>query len=168
MENDRVLVEGVAGSRKTLLALEFALTLADRGARVLFLCYNRHLCAWLQEQARHDPRAQRVGAQLEISTFHGCARRLAQRARVDFDVPSAGEQKFWDDEVPLIMEQALEVLRAHGREEVFDAIVADEAQDFAPDWWVTIESLSRAGGWPLSSGSGECAGGGLFAADGPA
>ncbi len=145
LENKRVLVEGTAGSGKTLLALEFALTLADRGERVLFLCYNRHLCAWLQEQAKHDPRAHRVGALLEIATFHSCARRLAQRAHVDFDVPSTCEQAFWDDEVPLIMEQALEVQRARGQSETFDVVVVDEAQDFAPDWWVTIESLSRTG-----------------------
>lgn len=145
LENERVLVEGTAGSGKTLLALEFALTLADRGARVLLLCYNRHLCAWLQEQTKHDPRAHRAGALLEIATFHAHARRLAQRAGVDFNVPSNAEQAFWDDEVPLIMEQALEVLRARGQAEIFDAVVIDEAQDFAPDWWVTIESLSRAG-----------------------
>lgn len=145
MDNDRVLVEGTAGSGKTLLALEFALTLADRGERALFLCYNRHLAAWLQEQSKHDPRTERVGARLEIATFHAYARSLAKRARVPFDVPDSGEQSFWDDEVPLIMEQAIEVLQARGQPEKFDAIVVDEAQDFAPDWWVTIESLSRAG-----------------------
>lgn len=145
LENERVLVEGTAGSGKTLLALEFALTLADRGERVLFLCYNRHLSVWLQEQAKHDPRAHRAGALLEISTFHACARRLAQRAHVDFDVPSTGEQTFWDDEVPLIMEQALDVLRTRGQTETFEVVVVDEAQDFAPDWWVSIESLLRAG-----------------------
>jgi hypothetical protein len=145
LENDRVLVEGTAGSGKTLLALEFALTLADSGDRVLLLCYNRHLSSWLQDQARYDPRAQRVGRRLEIATFHACARNLAKRACVDFEVPDTGEQTFWDDEVPLIMEQALEVLRARGQAETFDAIVVDEAQDFAPDWWITIESLSSAG-----------------------
>lgn len=145
LENERVLVEGTAGSGKTLLALEFALTLADRGERVLFLCYNRHLCAWLQEQAKHDSRGQRSGGRLEISTFHACARSFAKRAHVDFEVPSTNEQAFWDDEAPLVMEQALEVLRARGQAESFDAIVVDEAQDFAPDWWVTIESLSKAG-----------------------
>jgi hypothetical protein len=145
LENERVLVEGTAGSGKTLLALEFALTLADRGDRVLFLCYNRHLSAWLQDQAKHDPRAQRADARLEIATFHACARSLAKRARVDFDIPSTNEQAFWDDEVPLIMEQALEVFRTAGHAETFDAVIVDEAQDFAPDWWVTIESLSGEG-----------------------
>lgn len=145
LENDRVLVEGTAGSGKTLLALEFALTLAERGERVLLLCYNRHLAAWLQEQAESDPRADRVGTSLEVATFHSCARRLAQRAKVEFEPSGTDEQAFWDEEVPLIMEQALEVLRTRGQAEVFDAVVVDEAQDFAPDWWVTIESLSRAG-----------------------
>jgi superfamily I DNA/RNA helicase len=64
---------------------------------------------------------------------------------VDFDVPGTDEQTFWDDEVPLIMEQALEVLRARGQFEPYDSVVVDEGQDFAPDWWVSIESLSRAG-----------------------
>lgn len=144
LENERVLVEGIAGSGKTLLALEFALTLADRGERVLFLCYNRHLCTWLQEQAKHDARAQRAGKPLEIATFHACARRLAQRAHVDFIVPVTNERVFWDEEVPLVMEQSIEVLRTRGQPEVFDAVVVDEAQDFAPDWWVTIESLTHA------------------------
>jgi hypothetical protein len=43
----------------------------------LFLCYNRHLCAWLQEQAKHDPRAQRAAGRLEISTFHSWVRAFA-------------------------------------------------------------------------------------------
>lgn len=145
LENERVLVEGTAGSGKTLLALEFALTLAHRGDRVLFLCYNRHLSAWLEEQAKQDSRAHSAGTRLEIVTFHSYAHRLALRANVDFDVPKIGEQAFWDSEVPLIMEQALEVLRAQRQPQTFDAIIIDEAQDFAPDWWVTIESLSGLG-----------------------
>lgn len=145
LENERVLVEGTAGSGKTLLALEFSLALVEKGERVLFLCFNRHLSAWLQELAKSDPRASRGLPRLEISTFHAFARSLAKRAGVEFEVPSADEQSFWDEEVPLIMEQALEVLRAGGRPEMFDAVIVDEAQDFAPDWWVTIETLSRAG-----------------------
>src|SRR5262249_54234353 len=70
LASDRVLVEGTAGSGKTILALEFALTLADRGERVLLLCFNRHLSAWLQEQAATDDRFKRTPDALEIGTFH--------------------------------------------------------------------------------------------------
>jgi superfamily I DNA/RNA helicase len=146
LENDRVLVEGTAGSGKTLLALEFAIDRAFRGERVLFLCYNRNLCAWLQEQVRMDPRNLTIGRYLEVSTFHSFAKRIAERAGVEFLVPNVSEQSFWDDEVPLILEQALEVLRSRKQEQVYDAVVVDEAQDFASDWWLTIESLASPGG----------------------
>ena len=148
LENERVLVDGTAGSGKTLLALEFALTLAERGDSVILLCYNRNLAAWLQEQVTHDSRARRAIGRLEISTFHAFAHNLAKRTGVDFNPPDDGNQVFWDEEVPLIMEQALEVLRSRSQPEAFDVVIVDEAQDFAPDWWVTIESLSikqRAG-----------------------
>lgn len=145
LANDRVLVQGTAGSGKTLLALEFAAASAARGSRVLLLCYNRHLASWLQEQAKSEPRLQRRPEGLDIGTFHSYALGLASRAGVDFAVPKENDQSFWDDEVPLILEQALEVLRVEGRAPLYDAVVVDEAQDFAQDWWVTVESLTRGG-----------------------
>ena len=143
LANDRVLVQGTAGSGKTLLALEFAVATAARGGRVLLLCYNRHLASWLQEQAKVEPRLTRLAECLDIATFHSYALSLATRAGVDFSVPRESDQAFWDEDVPLILEQALEVLRAEGRAPLYDAVVVDEAQDFARDWWVTIESLTR-------------------------
>jgi hypothetical protein len=145
LEEDRVLVEGGAGSGKTLLALEFALVRADAGEKILLLCYNRHLANWLTELVKADSRSQRSVGSVEVDTFHGLALSLAKRAGVEFRVPENDAEAFWDDEAPLILEQALEVLRAHGRSVVFDAVVVDEAQDFARDWWVTVESLTRGG-----------------------
>ncbi len=144
LASERVLVEGTAGSGKTLLAYEFAVTLAARGQAVLLLCYNRHLAAWLLEQAKADARLV-GGASVEVSTFHAFAVGLARRAQVEFDVPPQAGPEFWDDEVPLILEQALEILRGRAAAPVFDAVVIDEAQDFATDWWVTVESLTRGG-----------------------
>jgi len=40
---DRLLVKGVAGSGKTLLAIRRAMDLAQQGIRTLFLCYNKNL-----------------------------------------------------------------------------------------------------------------------------
>jgi hypothetical protein len=145
LASDRVLVEGTAGSGKTLLALDFAKSLSSRGDRVLLLCYNKHLAAWLIEQVRSDNRLRNREHFLEISTFHSYAFKLANRAHVDFEVPAENAEQFWDEEVPLVLEQALEVLREQGKAPVFDDIVVDEAQDFSRDWWVTIEGLSRNG-----------------------
>jgi hypothetical protein len=144
LANDRVLIEGTAGAGKTLLAYEFAATLAARGQSVLLLCFNKHLAAWLDEQTRADPRVAGRGT-VEVSTFHSFAVSLARRAQVEFEVPARGGPEFWDEEVPLILEQALEILRSRSAAPAFDAVVVDEAQDFARDWWVTVESLTRSG-----------------------
>lgn len=145
LAQDRVLVEGAAGSGKTLLALEFALTLAAQGQRVLFLCFNRHLAAWLQEQLLSARHLSPAAGTLEISTFHAYALGLAKRAGVEFEIPSEHTQEFWDDEVPLILEQAVDLLRRRGEAPSYAALVIDEAQDFAPDWWVTVETLTAGG-----------------------
>ena len=143
LASDRVLVEGSAGSGKTLLAVEFAVSLAVSGASVLLLCFNRHLATWLQEQARGDPRLRSATGSLEVATFHSYALSLAKRARVEFVVPRDNAEGFWDAEVPLILEQALDLLRAGPGALLYDGVVVDEAQDFSPDWWVTVESLTR-------------------------
>src|SRR5262249_17934418 len=133
------------GSGKTLLALDFAVTLASSGKRVLLLCFNRNLAAWLSEQKAGDLRLTPSAGVFEIATFHSFALTLARRTGIEFEVPPDNPQPFWDDEAPLLLEQALEVLRARGTPLAFDAVVVDEGQDFAPDWWVTVESLTRDG-----------------------
>lgn len=47
----RLVVEGGAGTGKTLVALEQARRLSGEGRRVLLLCYNRQLADALREEA---------------------------------------------------------------------------------------------------------------------
>jgi hypothetical protein len=136
----RVLIEGVAGSGKTLLALEYAFTLAEQGSRVLLLCYNRHLAAWMAERIAAEPRLAGAPGSVEAANFHRYALRLAKAAGVEFEVPSDARQ-FWEEEAALLLEQAIEYLRGGPEEPRFDAVIVDEGQDFAPDWWVTVEEL---------------------------
>jgi hypothetical protein len=131
----RVLVKGVAGSGKTLIALQRALAFARARVKTLFLCYNRELAAWLRRLVEADHGATEHRELLKVANFHSLARELAQEAGVDF-LPEAGgelDQKFWDEEVPDIMEQALLALNT-----TFDALVVDEAQDFSLGWWYAL------------------------------
>jgi len=147
--NDRVLVEGVAGSGKTLLALHRALAFAREGKRTLFVCYNRELAAWLRAHVEEDPATAEFRSLLTVRHFHALAAELAKDAGIEFRPQAGGEltDSFWNDEVPDLIEQAILNL---GGEVQFDAIVVDEAQDFCLDWWYALtNSISSNPDGPL-------------------
>jgi hypothetical protein len=147
---DRVLVEGVAGSGKTFLALHRALAFARDGKRALFVCYNRELAVWLRRQVEDDPATAPLQGHLVIKNFHALAADLAADAGVAFEPASGGPKTdaFWDEEVPDLLEQAALSLSYEGRAASFDAIVVDEAQDFCLGWWyaLTQSLLSKPDG----------------------
>ena len=137
---DRVLVEGVAGSGKTILALSRALAFARGGKRALFVCFNKELAAWLRAQVDEDPTTSEFRALLTIQNFHALAADLAKDAGITF-APFDGGPKgeaFWNDEVPDLIEQAVLSLEGEGHANYFDAIVVDEAQDFCLGWWYAL------------------------------
>jgi hypothetical protein len=137
---DRVLVEGVAGSGKTFLALLRALAFAREGKRTLFVCYNKELAAWIRRQVAEDPETEEYRELLTIKHFHALAAELAKAADIKFSPAGGGQvnQVFWDDEVPDLMEQAVLALDMTGESVQFDAIVVDEAQDFSIGWWYAL------------------------------
>jgi hypothetical protein len=49
-DNDRCLIEGTAGTGKTVLALEYAGRCSRNGERAMLLCFDRLLGDWLADQ----------------------------------------------------------------------------------------------------------------------
>ena len=151
-EHDRIIVEGVAGSGKTFLALQRALAFARSGRRTLFVCFNRALAQWLRRKVAEDPRASEYRSLLAIKNFHSLAAELAEAAELKFEPAQRGprDDQFWDDTVPDLLEQAVLVLDDRGIEVMYDALVVDEAQDFAPKWWYALtQCLLSARDGPL-------------------
>ena len=139
-ENDRVLVEGVAGSGKTFLALERALAFARSGKHTLFVCFNRALAQWLRRSVVEDPRTSEYRSLLTVRNFHSLAAELVEAAELKFEPSHGGyaTTSFWDEMVPDLLEQAVLVLDDRGTEVMYEALVVDEAQDFAPKWWYAL------------------------------
>lgn len=133
---DRLLVEGVAGSGKTLLALQRALDLAQQGQKTLFLCYNRNLAL--------DLRAGHQRENLEFMTFHEACHQLCQQAGVAFQVESSGN--WWETAPAELLLEALD-RRPDLR---YDALLVDEGQDFRSTWWIAALSLLKHDGCPCS------------------
>jgi hypothetical protein len=149
---DRVLVEGVAGSGKTFLALQRALAFARAGKRTLFVCYNKELAAWIRRQVAEDPTIAEYRTLLTVRNFHALAAELADAAGMEFRPVNGGQltQAFWDDEVPDLLDQAVLALDAAGHSIQFQAIVVDEAQDFSLGWWYALtQSLLEVPNGPV-------------------
>jgi len=137
----RALVQGPAGTGKTELALRSAVVLARGGRRTALLCYNKELALALRARLQLDPATRDLLDQrLDVFNFHGLASELAQRARMLF-APADGrevDQRFWDEEAPDLISQAIGVLEAEGQPAHYEALVVDEGQDFRAEWWYTL------------------------------
>jgi len=114
---------GAAGCGKTYIAIEQARRRASAGDRVLFLCYNRGLSDYINNQFKSLPENERPTI---VSTLHSLAYKLNLR----FETREVDE--FWDSEVPLLLIEHFGVVPV---EEKFDTVIIDEAQDFHPKWW---------------------------------
>lgn len=114
---------GGAGSGKTWLAVEKARRLAKQGKRVGLFCYNRGLAEHLRRQVAGWRQAKPV----YVGEFHDYA--------VSLGVPNGSGQAYFDEDMPALMKDLAAGLPSDQR---LDAIVIDEAQDFAPLWWESL------------------------------
>lgn len=122
----RAQVIGGAGSGKTHLAMIKARTLARDGFRTALLCYSRGLARHFQLLSATWPEEERPAF---VGLFHDLPVRWGAGSPEEFD----GEQAdYYEEYLP---RRLAEVAAAQGEDELFDAIVVDEAQDFADIWW---------------------------------
>ena len=128
----RLEIRGGAGSGKTVLAMHQARELAsgrlaDRKRRVAMVCYSYGLASYLRRELLVGQRSKQPSF---VGTFEDLGRRWGL---TDFGTRS--DSAFWEVELPRLMTERAASL-AH--DEKFDAIIVDEAQDFADDWWLPL------------------------------
>ena len=128
-----LLVEGSAGSGKTLLAVCLAREHAALGKSVLITCFNRNLAEHLSTVVAELPT-------ISVLNFHELVRSRVLAAGLPFKVPEDLELriKFFKDECPELLIKAIEILN-----EGFDTLIIDEAADFNATWWVALEAMGR-------------------------
>ncbi len=127
-DNDRVLVEGGAGTGKTLLAMECARRAAASGQRVLLTCFTAALAEHL--------RTRLDGTGVDVHTVRKIAKDLIEQAgrpTGDLTQPDTWEQNSW---------RASELVTDSTR---YDVVVVDEAQDLELADFALIEKLALGG-----------------------
>ncbi len=130
------LIQGGAGTGKTLLALAKAQQAAQSGMRALLLCYNRPLRDWLNDTAQLQFKQD-----LTINTYHELVHEFCKSAKLDFNPKGVDDPRiFWKDHAPDLLMQACDLLPEHKK---FDAVVIDEGQDFQELWWHSLDSVFK-------------------------
>lgn len=133
--NRQALIKGGAGTGKTVLAIERTRRLADLGATVLLLCFNRLLGKALQAEFADSPNVM-------AGHLHRVVRDVLVKAH--HMMPDEPSDEWWNGEaLELFPDAAAEI----GLE--VDAIVIDEAQDFRATWWDPLRLVMRdlSDGW---------------------
>tara|TARA_R110002012_G_C11610508_1_gene608120 strand:+ start:228 stop:1409 length:1182 start_codon:yes stop_codon:yes gene_type:complete len=130
------LIEGGAGTGKTVLALDHAISLASSGRKVLFLCYNQNLANSIKKKV--------LGIQsLHAMSFHEFCSWRTRQVKKDTGRDLIGESKVGNPVANLydvLMPDAL--INSYSISPVsYDSIVIDEGQDFKDEYWLAIELL---------------------------
>ncbi len=137
--NPRAVVEGGAGTGKTVVARELALRAATSGQRVQMLTFTEALAASLE---RSFAAARASGLDVAAAPVRPFAAALAQ------DPGAAYDPAHW----PTAAARAARHVREHGPHP--DLTVVDEAQDLEPADWTVVRALCGAGKTPGSGARG--------------
>lgn len=131
-KNKRVLIDGCAGSGKTLLAVEKARQLAKSGKRTLLTCFNAPLERFLREAT--------AGIEnLDVVRFHQLCRHQDDHFNPILPVLGASISRDDDPNFVLVLMEAAK----KNPEIKYDAIIIDEAQDFRSEWGIALEACLR-------------------------
>ncbi len=134
----RMEIRGGAGSGKTILALTQAKDLTcgqgDRRAqRVALVCYSIGLSQYFRRALAGVPRKHRPA-------FVGSFEDLANEWGIDTATHDRNDASFWERDLAARMTEIAAGL-PDGKK--FDAVIVDEAQDFADHWWYPLMKALR-------------------------
>lgn len=133
----RAHIQGVAGSGKTVLALHLAYQFANKhpDKKLLFICYNEQLADWISQGI--PPKYE---GRILVTYFHKLCSDWVRKAKLQWLKVGVNDDEFWANHAPNLLCDAIDTLP---EEEKFDAIIADEGQDFRTQWWDALELIGN-------------------------
>ena len=131
-DNPRCLIQGPAGTGKTLLAIEEVKRSVARGEKVALFCFNSNLADWLS--AYFERMSETIKPEF-VGTFHKYMSHAVSVAGFlpPYPQDSGSVQDYYQITLP---DAVLKVLEETS--DKFDKIVVDEAQDLIRDRYLNV------------------------------
>ena len=135
--NQRLLIEGNAGSGKTLMAINFAKKKAELGEKVLYLSFNKNLASSVHKDIGDIPN-------LKIINIHAL---FGEYVEVDTNKLNKNPQKYFSETLPEEFHNYISSLSILDLEKLqFDQLVLDEGQDILkPSFIFSLDLLLKNG-----------------------
>lgn len=135
--NERIMVEGGAGTGKTLLAVDFASKKAAEGKEILYLTFNKNLAGTIM---------QRMGSMknIRIVNIHAFFGGFVE---IDRDLIDKDHENYFAEILPRkFCEYCDSVPAAELEKTKFDTIVMDEGQDIMnPEYFDALDHVLKGG-----------------------
>ena len=138
--NERSLVQGSAGTGKTMIAIESAIRSAAEGKKVFLTCYNRIIGEWMQKQLEG-------WSNITVSSVHSYLFELSKG--FDHDKTQDSKQDFYSKYLPNMMKEFFKI----GIQGKFDKLIIDEGQDLIREEYMGLFDSMLANG--LANGNWE-------------
>lgn len=119
-DNERLLIEGFAGTGKTLMASYFAKKMASKGKKVLYLSYNKNLASAVGKRLADLEK-------LKVINLHAL---FGEYVEVDKKLAKEQARSYFSKQLPEAVYQYLSGLDEEEKRSLsYDLIIMDEGQD---------------------------------------
>jgi superfamily I DNA/RNA helicase len=126
-----VVLQGLAGTGKTHIAIHSARLAHERDERVLFLCYNRLLADHLRKQMENYPLVR-------VTSLHALMLEISE-----LEVPDESDDLWWRR---TLVEATIKNVESYSVNNSFDTLIIDEAQDLGTsEYLLVIDQLLEKG-----------------------
>lgn len=124
--NERSIIQGSAGTGKTMLAIESAKRSASEGKRVFLTCYNRLIGEWMQKQL------EGWSEQITVTSLHSYLISISKG--FDYDSNKENKEDFFEKYLPSLVADIF----IKGIIMPFDKIIIDEGQDLIREEYLLL------------------------------
>ncbi len=132
--NERAVIQGSAGTGKTMISVESAVRAASEGKKVLLTCFNKLIGEWMREQLSDWTE--------QVRTVHLHELLLEESKGFDYDRSMNSHQDFYKSYLPGLLGSMFR----KGIIPQFDVLIIDEGQDLIrPEYLALFDAMLKGG-----------------------